>query len=99
MTEIFEPTIKIDPVEIFRLSSQGGLEFRYSEGLPFVNIATDGVHNGSNTGAPFDPPGLRRLAKYIERYADRLERRYPFYTQGIERRMVAADLFGNSNRA
>ncbi len=90
--EVNERADEFDDVEIFRLSAQGGLEFHKSDGLPFVRVSHDGVHNSSAGGVTFDASGLRRLASYIDRYAARLERKYAGYTPGVRRKMVAEDL-------
>ncbi len=65
----------IEPVEIFRLSSRGGLEIHYRDG-PIVTLKTNGVW-GYSAGVPFESPGLRRLAEYLIRYANRLDEKHP----------------------
>ena len=78
MDQIVEPNERqddIEVVEIFRLSSQGGLEIHY-RGSPIVTVKTNG-HWGNDAGVPFESPGLRRLAEYLIRYADRLDKNHP----------------------
>ena len=64
----------IEPLEIFRLSSRGGLEIHYQDS-PIVTLKTNGTW-GYDVGVPFESPGLRRLAKYLIRYADRLDKKH-----------------------
>jgi len=67
----------IEAVEIFRLSSRGGIEIHYHD-LPIVTIKTNGIH-GYHVGVPFDPSGVRRLGEYLLRYADRLDKKHPSF--------------------
>ncbi len=68
----------IEAIEIFRLSSRGGLEIHYHD-LPIVTLKTNGIH-GYHVGVPFDPLGIRRLGEYLLRYADRLDKKHPSHT-------------------
>ena len=65
----------IEALEIFRLSSRGGLEIHYQDS-PIVTLKTNGFW-GYAEGIPFESPGLRRLAEYLIRYADRLDEKHP----------------------
>jgi len=65
----------IEAVEIFRLASRGGLEIHYRDS-PIVTLKTNGAW-GYDAGVPFESDGLRRLAEYLIRYADRLDEKHP----------------------
>lgn len=65
----------IEASEIFRLSSRGGLELLY-RGSPIITLKTNGYW-GYDSGVPFESLGLRRLAEYLIRYADRLDKSHP----------------------
>ena len=67
----------IEALEIFRLSSRGGLEIHYRDN-PIVTLKTNGLW-GYDAGVPFESPGLRRLAEYLIRYADRLDEKHPLH--------------------
>ena len=79
MLERNEPTGIPDDIEIFRISSQGGLELHHQPESPFVNILSNGKLFGHDLGVPFDADSLDRLAKYLSRYALRLEKVVPGY--------------------
>lgn len=79
MIEPNEPTGLPDEVEVFRTSSQGGLELRHQPESPFVMIRSNGKLFGHDLGVPFDADSLERLAKYLSRYALRLSRVVPGY--------------------
>lgn len=77
--EKLERSIGIDPVEIFRLSSAGGLEV-HSHGNPEVSLVTNGQW-GNPVGVPFNAEGLRRLAAYLVRLAARLDAEHPLHSR------------------
>ncbi len=77
--EVHEKKAGIDGIEIFRLDAKGGVEIHYRN-LPIVTLLTNG-NWGYVPGVKFDANGLRRLAGYLNRYADRLENLHPGYTR------------------
>lgn len=76
MLESNEVADGVEDLEIFRLSSRGGLELHHSEGNSIVTLKTNGLW-GYDPGVPFDPRGLDRLGRYLIRYASRLGKQHP----------------------
>lgn len=76
MLEPNEVADGVEDLEIFRLSSRGGLELHHSESNPIVTLKTNGLW-GYDPGVPFDSRGLDRLGRYLVRYARRLSKLHP----------------------
>ncbi len=77
--EALEPERGIEPLEIFRLHINGGVEITHNPTLPFATLRTNGPYCGSTAGASLTADSMERLGAYLIRYARRLRREHPFY--------------------